>query len=98
MALLSGIRNRLAPLRHHRQVIHEGSWVLIGQAVNGLAMLVGGRIVTQFVNPETFGMFSLLFGLANLARNILCVPVLQAGQRLQGDVALIGELGWFGKR
>lgn len=95
MALLSGIRNRLAPLRHHRQVIHEGSWVLIGQAVNGLAMLVGGRIVTQFVNPETFGMFSLLFGLANLARNILCVPVLQAGQRLQGDVALIGELGWL---
>jgi O-antigen/teichoic acid export membrane protein len=53
-------------------------WIAAGQVVAALSTLVGMRLLTGVVLPETFGQVTLLVGAAGLAVNLLCTPLSQA--------------------
>jgi len=52
-----------------------------------MALLVGMRLLTEYVPPETFGVVSLVLGIMTLGSNFLCYPILQATLRFYPDHA-----------
>lgn len=65
-------------LVRYRRIIGEGAWVAAGQISTAVVLLVGTRLITEFVPPDTWGLFTMILGLLMLARNVLVTPVLQA--------------------
>ena len=55
----------------------EVAWVVIGQVGVALAMLIGVRLLTEFLSPDVYGTLALLMGLMALGRGLFCQPVLQ---------------------
>jgi O-antigen/teichoic acid export membrane protein len=54
--------------------------------------LVGVRTLTELVEPSVFGVVGLIVGVAVLARNILCAPILEASWRFFADAAKEGRI------
>ena len=62
----------------HRRILREGLWAGGGLVAQAAALLVGTRLITEWVAPATYGSFALLLGLLTLAESLFCKPVLQA--------------------
>jgi O-antigen/teichoic acid export membrane protein len=76
-----------------RQVISDGAWLIGGQGLTAIAMLVGVRLLTEAVPPEVYGAVSLMVGLLTLGRNLFCFPFYQASLRFYSDAAHRGRIG-----
>jgi O-antigen/teichoic acid export membrane protein len=74
-----------SPPRRYRAILRDGVWVIAGHASTGVFSLLGGRLVTQFVSPEVFGVVSLAQNLLLLMRSLFCSPILTAGLRYYPD-------------
>ncbi len=55
-------------------------------------MLLGIRLLTEFVSPEVFGTVSLLIGIATLGSTLFCNPLLQAAMRFYPELAREGQV------
>jgi O-antigen/teichoic acid export membrane protein len=72
-------------LQRYRIIIGEGIWVLTGQALTGLFTLVGTRLITQYVDPELYGLANLVQNALLLLRTLFCSPLLNAALRYYPD-------------
>lgn len=70
----------------------ELAWVGAGQAATAAGTLVGIRLLTQFLEPATFGTISLIVGIAALALNVACTPLTQAALHLYPEFARRGAI------
>jgi O-antigen/teichoic acid export membrane protein len=59
----------------------EGLWVLFGQFLSALGLIVGIRLQTEYIPPEVFGSAVLLVGLSALIVGIVCSPFAQGALR-----------------
>jgi O-antigen/teichoic acid export membrane protein len=66
-------------------------WVAAGQALSALGTVVGLRILTQFLEPATFGVVTLSLGAAALALGLACTPLTQAAMYFYPSLAARGE-------
>ena len=76
-----------------KTLIREGTWVLSGQIAAAMGVLVGVRLLTEFVPPEIYGVISLMLGIMTLGYNLFCFPTLQAVIRFYPDVVQAGSVG-----
>lgn len=62
-------------------MLRDGALLGVGHVTAALGGLVGLKLLTSLVSPETYGEVALLVGLATLGRNFFCSPVLLASLR-----------------
>ena len=60
------------------RIVREGISVGLGQVASALGALVGIRLLTEFMQPATFGTLSLLMGVAVLAQGFSTTPLTQS--------------------
>lgn len=78
---------RLTLVKSGARQLSDIAWVIFAQGGAALGTLVGVRLLTQFVSPETFGVVSLGLGVAALAMNVGCTPLTQAALHFYPDYA-----------
>jgi O-antigen/teichoic acid export membrane protein len=61
-----------------RRIVSEGAWVLFGQGASALGVLVGIRVLTELLSPDTFGQLALVIGITTLAVGLVGNPLMQA--------------------
>lgn len=69
------------------RILREGAWIVSGQLLGAAGLLIGIRLLTEFVSPDVFGAVSLLIGIVTLGSNIFCIPQLQAALRFYPDLS-----------
>jgi len=74
-----------------KRLLGEAMWIALGQVVSASALLLGIRLLTEFVPPEVFGTVSLLIGISTLGATLFCNPMLQAALRFYPDLARQGQ-------
>jgi O-antigen/teichoic acid export membrane protein len=84
-------RARLGALLQ-RRIVREAVWVAGGQLAQVAARLVGLRILTDLVAPAVYGEVALLLGVATLAQNLLCMPILTSCLRFYPDAEAAGQV------
>lgn len=72
----SNTRGRIHILRG--RLLSDAVWTAAGQIATAIGMILGIRVLTELVSPETFGTASLCLGAATLAMNVGCTPLTQA--------------------
>lgn len=77
------------------RIVGEGIWVGAGQVVSALGALVGIRLLTEFMQPATFGNLSLLMGVAVLAHGFSTTPLMQSILRFYPACANNGTTGYL---
>lgn len=85
------MENRAAPITF-QPLLREGIWVAIGHFSSAIGVLVGIRLLTEYVPPQVFGTVSLLIGIISLGSGIFCMPLLQAALRFYSELAMRSEL------
>jgi O-antigen/teichoic acid export membrane protein len=80
------------PSEQIRRLLVEGIWVVLGYLAGVVGILASTRILTDLLNPATFGTLNLLLGISAFGTNVLCLPILQAGMRLYADAVEHGRL------
>jgi O-antigen/teichoic acid export membrane protein len=70
--------------RHH---VSEAAWVGAGQVATAVGTVVGIRLLTQFLEPATFGTITLILGVVALALNIVGTPLTQAALHFYPEFA-----------
>jgi O-antigen/teichoic acid export membrane protein len=78
-----------------RRIVREAVWVASGQLVQIAARLLGLRIITDLVAPDVYGEVALLLGVATLAHNLFCMPVLTSCLRFYPDAEAAGRVALF---
>jgi O-antigen/teichoic acid export membrane protein len=71
------LKNIIFPDTKHR-ILHEGVWVTVGQLASAIGVLIGIRLLTEYIPPVVFGFVNLLIGISTLLYGLLCSPILQA--------------------
>ncbi len=66
--------------------IGDSLWAITGQVFSAAGMVLGVRIITEYVSPNVFGTISLLMGIVALGSGVFSAPVLQAALRLYPDM------------
>ena len=66
-------------------------WVAAGQGFSALGTVVGLRILTQYLEPASFGVVTLAVGAAALALGVACTPLTQAAFYFYPTLAARGE-------
>ena len=72
-------------LLKQKRLFGDAFWALAGQIVSALALLVGTRMLTELVSPETFGQVALLNGFVALGVAVFSYPFICAGMRLTAE-------------
>jgi O-antigen/teichoic acid export membrane protein len=75
------------------RLTREGLWIGSGQIAAMAGRFVGIRLITDLVSPRVYGEVALVLGLAVLASNVFCVPVLQATLRFYSEAARAEKVG-----
>ncbi len=82
--------------------IRDSLWAITGQVLSAVGMLLGVRIITEYVSPSVFGTVSLLMGIVALGYGVFTGPILQAMLRMYPDMQrknllplLKMEIGWL---
>jgi O-antigen/teichoic acid export membrane protein len=74
-----------------KRQLSEALWVIGGQAATALGTVVGVRILTQFLNPQTYGVVSLSLGMSVLAISLVATPLTQAAIHFYPSVVADGS-------
>jgi O-antigen/teichoic acid export membrane protein len=75
------------------RIVSEGAWVAINQIGSALAALFSVRLLTELMEPQAYGLFTLLLGFSALAQGVAVNPFLQAMLRFYPDWSRRGSLG-----
>ncbi len=78
---LAGLRRWLRASPARQRLLGEGGWVTFGVLASGLGALAGMRLLTELVDPATFGTVSLILGVLAFSSNVFCTPQLHAVSR-----------------
>ncbi len=68
----------------------QAHWVILSQIISALAVLIGLRIVTEWVPPAVYGTVVLITGGISLAQGITVGPLMQAVLRFYPDTTKSG--------
>ena len=60
----------------------DAAWISAGVGLSALGTILGVRLMTELVEPQTFGTLSLLLGAVLLAMNVAATPITQAAIHL----------------
>lgn len=74
------------------QILQEGGWVVLGQLLSILGLLVGMRLLTETLPTAVFGGVALLIGISNLGAGVFCAPIVQAAWRFYPEAARDGQV------
>ena len=72
--------------------MREGLWAAGGLVAQAAALLVGTRLITEFIAPAPYGSFLMMLALLALAESVFCKPLLQAQLRLYTDLSSHDEV------
>jgi len=75
----------------NRQFLQQLSWAAFGQIATAVGLLVGIRLMTEYVPPSTYGNVTFLMSLTTFAYSLFSVPLFQAALRLYPNVQISGE-------
>ena len=75
-----------------RRQLTEVCWVVGGQAATALGTLLGVRILTQFLSPDSYGVVSLATGMSVLAINLVAAPITQAAIHFYPGIVTDGSV------
>ena len=75
------IRNTLHRLRGKRLYLGEAAWVLAGQAMAGVAAILGVRLLSRNMAPDAYGQFNLALTGTMLIHLFSSGPINQAATR-----------------
>jgi O-antigen/teichoic acid export membrane protein len=75
----------------NRQFLQQLSWAAFGQIATAVGLLVGIRLMTEYVPPSTYGNVTLLLGLTTFAYSLFSVPLFQASLRFYPNVQKSGD-------
>lgn len=79
-------------IRLTRLAVSDIAWVATGQGLSAIGALVGLRLMTEVVEPHTYGAVVLSLGLVTLALNVGCSPLMQALQHFYPQAQHDGQL------
>lgn len=69
-------------LLKQKRLLNDAFWALSGQLLSALALLIGTRVLTEWVTPDVFGQVALLNGFVALGVAVFSYPFICAGMRL----------------
>jgi O-antigen/teichoic acid export membrane protein len=78
-----------------RRLSKEGSWVVLGQALAVVGSLVGVRVLTEFLNPASFGELALGLTLAALVNQTVLGPLGAGVLRFYAPAVERGDLDGY---
>lgn len=73
----------------------ELAWIVLGNAAVVLGALVGIRVLTEFLDPRTYGELALGLTLATLVSQTVMGPLSNGASRFYAPAAEKGELGAY---
>src|SRR6185369_16771894 len=79
-----------APIR--RVLLSDAVWLTAGQLLAAAALLVGTRLLSEFIPPEIFGQITLLLGVTTLATNFCSTPLIQGAIRFTPEYEIAGGM------
>lgn len=77
-SVMRGYARRFFGTGERVRLAREGIWAAGGQAVSAVIALVTTRLLTELVDPATFGAVALLLGVLSIVANALAGPLVQA--------------------
>lgn len=75
----------------NRQFLKQLSWAAFGQIATAAGLLVGIRLVTEYVSPSIYGNVTLLLGLTSFAYSLFSGPLFQVLLRFFPNAQTSGE-------
>jgi O-antigen/teichoic acid export membrane protein len=79
------IASTFVHLRNNGSFLRQLSWSAFGQIGSAVGLLIGIRLLTEFIPPVVYGKVTVLLGLAALGYSIFCAPFTQAALRFYPD-------------
>jgi O-antigen/teichoic acid export membrane protein len=75
-----------------RRFLNEGFWVLAGQLLSAIGVLIGLRLLTTLLSPKAFGEVALAGGIVVLATGIAASPLMQGVLRYYPEASRTGNV------
>ena len=75
----------------NRQFLKQLSWAAFGEIATAVGLLVGIRLVTEYVSPSIYGNVTLLMGLTSFAYSFFSGPLFQVSLRFFPHAQASGE-------
>lgn len=72
-------------LLKQKRLFGDAFWALFGQFGSALALLVGTRVLTEWVSPAVYGQVALLNGFVALGVSLFSYPFICAGMRIVSE-------------
>ena len=80
------LERRTGNSRAFTRFLEDSLWAISGQVLSVAGMVLGVRMITEYVSPNVFGTVSLLMGIVALGSGVFSAPVLQATLRMYPDM------------
>ncbi|TAL42859.1 MAG: lipopolysaccharide biosynthesis protein, partial [Methylovulum sp.] len=72
-------------LLKQKRLFGDAFWALFGQFGSALALLLGTRVLTEWVTPAVYGQVALLNGFVALGVAVFSYPFICAGMRIVSE-------------
>jgi O-antigen/teichoic acid export membrane protein len=82
----------IADIRSRPRIVRDVFWVGFGALSSALARIVGLRVLTELLSPDTFGRMNLFLGFTFLGSGVFVVPFLQGILRFYPEAARDGRV------
>lgn len=80
-------------IRDNGQLLRQLSWAAFGQIASAIGLIVGIRLLTEFVTPAVYGKVTILLGLGAFCYAIFQAPLFHASLRFYSDAQKRGQVG-----
>lgn len=90
MAIVNALRSS-----RFRRLSNESFWIVFGQALSMLGMLVGVRVMTELLDPAAFGDLALAMTIALFVNQCILGPLGQGVVRLYAPAVEQADLGGY---
>lgn len=71
----------------------EAGWVIVGQALTAVVLLLGTRLMTEVVLPDVYGEVALFTALVTFGYNLCGLPIVMAVERFYNEARVEDRLG-----
>lgn len=79
--------------RDNGLLLKQLTWAAFGQIVSAIGLIVGIRLLTEFVPPAVYGNVTILLGIGAFCYAIFHAPLFQASLRFYPDAQKRGQVG-----
>ena len=79
--------------RDNGQLLRQFSWAAFGQISSAIGLVVGIRLLTEFVPPVVYGNVAILLGFGSFCYAVFHAPLFQASIRFFPDAQKRGQAG-----